>query len=117
MALRIGGTTFDCNNAGVLADFWAAAIGYVKGRGDENFAVLLPPEGTPGQQILFFKVPESKASKNRFHMDLHTAESREAEIERLVALGAQAHETHHEYGISWTVMTDPEGNEFCVAQD
>ena len=65
-------------------------------------------------RLLFLKVPEGKSVKNRMHLDFHTAD-RAAEVVRLVRLGATAHDTHHEYGIEWTVMTDPEGNEFCVA--
>ena len=55
------------------------------------------------------------SAKNRVHFDFHAAD-REAEIARLVGLGATRHDTHHEFGVEWTVLTDPEGNEFCVAQ-
>ncbi|MCQ6555132.1 hypothetical protein NPS70_18320 [Streptomyces sp. C10-9-1] len=68
-----------------------------------------------GRRILFQRVPEEKTGKNRLHIDLHTAPGeREAETARLVVLGAAVLEHRSEPGGEWTVMTDPEGNEFCV---
>jgi len=64
---------------------------------------------------VFIRVPESKAGKNRVHVDL-TAADREAEVARLVGLGATACSDHDEWGAVWTTMHDPEGNEFCVGQ-
>lgn len=59
-------------------------------------------------------VPEGKTVKNRVHLDL-TARDMEAEVERLIGIGARRVEVITEAGLTWTVMTDPEGNEFCVA--
>ncbi|MFB7864001.1 VOC family protein [Streptomyces sp. NPDC056069] len=68
-----------------------------------------------GRRILFQRVPEPKAGKNRLHLDLHPAPgTREAEVARLEGLGAKALRQVAEPGGSWTVMADPEGNEFCV---
>ena len=64
---------------------------------------------------LFAKVPEGKSAKNRMHLDLAAAD-REAEVARLVELGATRVTDMDEWGYQWTVMQDPEGNEFCVAQ-
>ena len=63
--------------------------------------------------MLFWKVPEPKTAKSRMHVDLAT-KSPEDEIERLVALGATRIEYREGNGSSWTVMLDPEGNEFCI---
>jgi len=60
-------------------------------------------------------VPEPKAAKNRMHVDL-AAPDREAEVARLVALGATRVADMDEWGYQSTVLHDPEGNEFCVAQ-
>jgi hypothetical protein len=62
----------------------------------------------------FIKVPEGKVVKNRVHFDLH-AEDREAQVGRLLALGAQRFDDYEEHGTRWTTLLDVEGNEFCVA--
>ncbi|KAF4406280.1 MULTISPECIES: VOC family protein [Streptomyces] len=68
-----------------------------------------------GRRILFQRVPEPKTDKNRLHLDLHPDPgTRQAETERLVALGAAVQREVKMPGGEWTVMTDPEGNEFCV---
>ena len=64
--------------------------------------------------FLFLAVPEPKTAKNRLHLDLET-DDRAAEVARLVELGATHVADHDEWGISWSVLTDPEGNEFCIA--
>ena len=66
------------------------------------------------RHLLFFRVPEAKTVKNRVHVDLAHREPA-AELARLVALGASEVERRTERGISWTVLLDPEGNEFCLA--
>jgi predicted enzyme related to lactoylglutathione lyase len=60
-------------------------------------------------------VSDGKTAKNRMHLDFHAAD-RAAEVVRVRGLGATEHATHQEYGMTWTVMTDPEGNEFCIVQ-
>lgn len=68
-----------------------------------------------GRRILFQRVPEVKTVKNRLHIDLHADPgAREAEVARLEALGAVVAHRVKEPGGEWVVMTDPEGNEFCV---
>jgi uncharacterized protein (UPF0254 family) len=74
---------------------------------------LQAPDKRGVQHILFFQVPEPKITKNRVHVDL-AAKNPEEEIERLVALGATKVEFREGTGTSWTVMLDPEGNEFCI---
>jgi hypothetical protein len=62
-------------------------------------------------------VTDRKVVKNRLHLDLtSTAEDREAEIERILALGARRADVGQSGGESWTVLSDPEGNEFCVVR-
>lgn len=105
--------TFDAADPPGLAAFWSQALGRKVAESSSFFAMLEPDER--GIQMLFIQVPEGKTAKNRMHVDFH-AEDREAEVARLVALGATQHATHNEWGVTWTVLTDPEGNEFCVAQ-
>ncbi|WP_405685387.1 VOC family protein [Streptomyces sp. NBC_00057] len=68
-----------------------------------------------GRRLLFQRVPEAKTVKNRLHLDVHAGpERRDAEVKRLEALGATVLHRVEEPGGTWTVLADPEGNEFCV---
>jgi len=68
-----------------------------------------------GRRILFVAVPEAKTVKNRIHLDLMAGpEAHDAEVERLVALGATVVGVHDGPEGHWTLMVDPEGNEFDV---
>ncbi|MFJ9664043.1 VOC family protein [Streptomyces sp. NPDC101219] len=68
-----------------------------------------------GRRLLFQRVPEAKTVKNRIHLDLHPGpERREEEVRRLERLGARVLRDVREPSGSWTVMADPESNEFCV---
>jgi hypothetical protein len=75
-----------------------------------------PDTGTGlGRRLLFQRVPEPKTVKNRLHLDLHAGpERRAAEVARLEGLGARVVREVKEPGGQWLVMTDPEGNEFCL---
>jgi hypothetical protein len=76
-----------------------------------------PESGTGlGRRLLFQRVPEPKTAKNRLHIDVHAGPDRRAEtVARLQDLGAAVLRQVKEPGGEWTVMADPEGNEFCVA--
>ena len=112
MASRIHAITIDCLDAERLAEFWAAALGYERRELSGEFLVLGDPHDA-GPRLLFQRVSEPKSVKNRVHLDL-TAEDEEAEVERLVTLGAARVGRIERDGGGWTVMVDPEGNEFCV---
>lgn len=76
-----------------------------------------PASGTGlGRRLLFQRVPEPKPdAKNRLHVDVHSApDHRQPTVNKLARLGATLVRDVHEQGGEWTVMTDPEGNEFCV---
>jgi hypothetical protein len=115
--LKIGNVTFDCENPARVAEFWGTALGYKVQNLNEHFSMANHPDGTP-PNLLFIKVPEPRTVKNRMHVDV-AADDREAEIERLIGLGATRGESHSmpEYGVTWTVLQDPEGNELCVGQE
>lgn len=109
--------TFDSADPRRLAEFWAAALGtsVAEDYGGE-FVLLAPP---PGQQVTFGfqKVPEQRVGKNRVHVDLG-GEDRNAEVARLVELGARVlyEQVGTMPGLGWTTLADPEGNEFCVGE-
>ena len=114
--LRIGNVTFDCEQPARAAEFWAAALGYKIGEGgNEFFAEVSHPDGTL-PNLLFIKVPEPRAVKNRVHLDLRPADrTREQETERILALGASQVADHRRSdGSGWITLADPEGNEFCI---
>ena len=69
-----------------------------------------------GQGLVFVPVPEGKTVKNRLHIDLapHTSQDRDAEIRQLLARGATHTDVGQTEDDTWTVLADPEGNEFCV---
>src|SRR4051794_5968105 len=98
--LKLGNVTFDCENPARVAEFWGAALGYTVEHPGEGFSAATHPEGHR-PMLLFIKVPEPRTAKNRMHVDLG-ADNREAEIERLIGLGATRGDTHTmpEYGIT-----------------
>jgi hypothetical protein len=96
----------------MLARFWADVLGYQILYADGGEVVIGADEHTyPG--LVFVPVPESKAGKNRLHLDL-APDDQEAEVARVLALGARRIDVGQGDEVSWTVLADPEGNEFCV---
>jgi len=113
MAAFIRYVTFDCSDPRRLSAFWSEVTGYPPVMEEDDFAALAAPDKRGIGGILFWKVPEPKTAKSRMHVDLASKNPQE-EIERLIRLGAQKVEYREGNGIGWTVMLDPEGNEFCV---
>jgi hypothetical protein len=132
--LTIGNITFACEEPVQLAEFWGAALGYVQfepppevladvkraidaGELDPSgWAMLVHPDGV-GPRLLFQRRPKTQTESIPIHLDLN-ADKPDAQVERLVELGATVVETGwHRIGSfeeRWTVMRDPEGNGFCV---
>ena len=130
----IRNVTFDALDPPLLASFWAAALGWevvpeppeivremlASGMTAEEVrlhsATVEPTDGS-ALRLYFNRVAEPKTVKDRIHLDLEV-EDREAEVARLVELGAtrlnDAEDVFGSFRESWTVMLDPEGNEFCV---
>ena len=117
--------TVDCADPERLADFWSAAVGYPKHDYSSQYAehpewkgkfalVKRPEGGGPGPATIHFQLAEEhKAGKNRLHLDLF-ADNVPNEVDRLRELGATFVEGKRDFDQEWTVMADPEGNEFCV---
>jgi predicted enzyme related to lactoylglutathione lyase len=101
----------DAEDPARLARWWAEALGYqlVHEEPDE-VEIRRTPDALPG--LLFTPVPEAKVVKNRLHIDLRP-DDQEAEVERLVNMGARPADIGQR-DVSWVVLADPEGNEFCV---
>jgi hypothetical protein len=105
----------DAADPAVLADFWVAAAGWPIGYRDDNGVSLHRPGGQPPDLDLV-RVAETKTVKNRLHLDVapRLEDSRDAEVNRLIALGARRTDVGQGPEVTWVVLADPEGNEFCV---
>ncbi|MFI9379990.1 VOC family protein [Kutzneria sp. NPDC052558] len=118
-------TTIDCADPARLAHFWSAVLGYStvqSGTSTDGTAfVEIGPadwDTARGPAVLFEQVhslPE-KTAKNRVHLDVEAPPGRfRIEVDRVLSLGAaHADIGQHEADLPWTVLTDPEGNEFCI---
>ena len=109
MELSVGMVVIDCEDAPALADFWRQALGteVVDDTGD-----LVILEGKP--RLGFQQVEDPTPGKNRLHLELFDAD-RTRVVARLVELGGDVVRNHDVEGYCWTVMTDPEGMQFCVS--
>jgi Glyoxalase-like domain len=115
MALTWTTLVVDCVDPGPAARFWAAAFGAPEPKLDEDGALVVSlPNGQP--ELLFSALPEAKTVKNRLHIDVtpETPGGQEAEVTRLIALGATHAQVGQTASESWVVLADPAGNEFCV---
>ena len=95
-----------------LADWWASVLDYRLLYSSSEEATIGPDEESQ-PSITFLSVAGTKSGKNRLHFDL-TPDDREAEVERLVDMGARRVDIGQPEDAAWTVLADPEGNEFCV---
>ena len=110
MAAYIKSMTFDCTDALVVATFWAAVLGSTVDEESTSAKAFVEPAGWGGPSLWFAAVPEPKTAKNRLHLDLRAPTTIADEVRRLVGLGARVVREDTDL----VVMTDPEGNEFCV---
>jgi hypothetical protein len=119
MASFISHTTVDCADAYTLSNWWRVVLDYVEDPDDPNLpghteCLIMSPDRR--HQLLFLEVPDTKQVKNRLHFDLRPREgSRDEELARLIELGAAPQDDlRNPDGTGWVVLTDPEGNEFCI---
>ena len=110
MSTYIKSVTFDCQDALVVARFWAAALGGELEEDSTSDKAFVEAPGWGAPNLWFQRVPEPRAAKLRMHFDLRAPDGVAAEVERLSALGATV---AHDQG-DLVMMQDPEGNEFCV---
>ncbi|HYT81402.1 MAG TPA: VOC family protein [Actinomycetota bacterium] len=114
MTSRLAVIVIDAIEPRPVADFWAAVLGW-RIVEEEADIVSLAPEGGAAPGIDVVRVPERKTLKNRLHLDLRAdGSTQRQEVERLIALGARRVDVGQGPDVSWVVLADPEGNEFCV---
>lgn len=114
----------DCADPAGLARFWCSVLGYeVRDEDAEEGVVTIGPRAVPEAEdrpgpvppvLTFARVPEGKSVKNRLHIDVSPSDREQGdEVRRLIGLGARRADVG-QGDASWIVLTDPEGNEFCV---
>jgi catechol 2,3-dioxygenase-like lactoylglutathione lyase family enzyme len=112
--LRLRNITFMSPDPERLADFWAAALGFDERQATDDEILLADAEWS-WPRCTIQRVDAARARPAPLHLDLTPLDDRGAAVARLVALGATEGETHgDEGGFRWTVVLDPDGNEFCV---
>jgi hypothetical protein len=128
MALKWYSVVVDCRDLHAQARWWAGVLDWQVAFESDEEAAIVPKHGEDrplsaeewtgvGPGMVFVSVPEGKTLKNRLHIDLapHSTDDRDALIESLLVRGAtKAAIGQDDSQASWTVLADPEGNEFCV---
>jgi catechol 2,3-dioxygenase-like lactoylglutathione lyase family enzyme len=116
----------DCRDVARQAAWWAEALGWVVVYEAPDEVVIVPPHALTkgdsmpveerGPGLVFVPVAEGKQVKNRLHIDVapRASDDQDAEVERLLALGATRADVGQPDKATWVVLADPEGNEFCV---
>lgn len=117
MDIRIQCLCIDSTDPAKVASFWEEALGWRRTFDEDDEIVLEPPAGSRedgvAPDLLFMRVPEAKAGKNRLHIDLRPKDQA-AEVGRLESLGARRVDVGQGADVTWVVLADPDGNEFCV---
>lgn len=120
MACRITELVLDAHDPDLLARFWCTVLGYVELDRIDGSIEIGPPEagfGGPQPTIVIDRTDEPKRGKLRLHIDVNaTDRDQDAELERLLKLGARPADIGQTGEEPWHVLADPEGNEFCLLQ-
>jgi hypothetical protein len=114
MPSRIAVIAIDAVRPEVVAEFWCQALGWGVVAVDGG-VISIGPEGGAWPTIDIAAVPDEKTAKNRLHLDLRAdGTTTEQELQRLLDLGARRTDVGQASDSSWVVLSDPEGNEFCL---
>jgi hypothetical protein len=115
MTLALGMVTFDTSDAESLATWWAEQTGAQIVQNHDGWFVVVAG-GSLRLLLAFQKVDDPTPGKNRVHLDLMTPDL-EAEVERLVSVGATLVARRGDESFRWVTLADPHGNQFCVAAE
>ncbi|HEX9695569.1 MAG TPA: VOC family protein [Actinomycetota bacterium] len=114
MASRFTELVVGCADPKPLGRFWSQVLDWPITEEDDESAYLEDPEDR-GPSLLFIRVPEGKTVKNRLHIDVNPrGVAQQEEVERVLTLGARRIDIGQGPDVSWVVLADPEGNEFCI---
>ncbi len=119
MSCRISELVLDCADPVALSRFWAEVLGYVElGRESEDDDIEIGPAsgfGGAAPTLVFSRTTDPKPAKLPLHIDVSPVDrDQDAELERLLALGARPADVGQTGEESWHVLQDPEGNVFCL---
>jgi predicted enzyme related to lactoylglutathione lyase len=116
MAVSLHHVVIDAHDLPAMARFWVQVLGW-RILSEQEREIVIGADVTASVGICFMPVTDAKTTKNRLHLDLSPDPGeQEAEIERILALGARRVDIGQTGAESWTVLADPEGNEFCVVR-
>jgi catechol-2,3-dioxygenase len=116
--LRWDAVNLDCADPEKLATFYCALLGVtIRGRWKRYIGLEPSAQGLP--RLVLQGTDDPRPAKNTLHLDLYVASADllDAEVERVVALGARVVEAHSEEGEEWLTLADPEGNLFDLVAD
>lgn len=114
--VQIGSIVVRCYEFDKMSQFWQQALHYVPREPPSNSWVVLRDPAGKGPNLSLERVPEKRSGKrSRLHLDLY-ANNREAEVERLISIGAVGYPWRYRTGSDFVVLEDPDGNLFCVVQ-
>lgn len=118
--VRVGSIVIRCVRFDELLAFWQAALGYVPDRSPHDGWVILTDPTGAGPNISLDRVAEHElpplGDLSRVHLDLYTSDQ-QAEVERLLGLGATRYDREYSPDDDFVVLVDPDGNRFCVVAD
>jgi Glyoxalase-like domain len=114
MALSIASIAFDTTDPETLAGWWAERFGAEIIANMDGFFVLVAGGDLPAQ-LAFQKVDDPTPGKNKVHLDIHTDGDLDAEVARWVDAGATSLGNRNAGDFRWVTLTDPDGNQFCIA--
>jgi catechol 2,3-dioxygenase-like lactoylglutathione lyase family enzyme len=111
MTIRLGSTVINCADMELMTSFWSRALGLAPSSAavGDNFRVLRGEHVNVSLQ----RADTAVSARDQMHLDLYT-DDQAAEVRRLAGLGARVVRHHDDPDDDYVVMTDPEGNEFCV---
>ena len=114
MTSRLTEVAISCADPAALAQFWCAVLDYEVQDDEGEYVAIGSPTDAEAPTLGFGRVPEGKTVKNRLHLDVSPSDrDQQEEVRRLLDLGARRIDIG-QGDVSWVVMADPEGNEFCV---
>ena len=112
MALRFDEICIDAHDATSLGGWWSTVLGLATGRRRRRRR-RAARAARRGPNWIFLAVPDEKVVKNRIHLDFRP-DDQQAEVDRVLGLGARRADIGQRGDESWVVLADPEGNEFCI---